>query len=134
MNDELIRVTTLPDYRDQIGRSIDARFRLYLVATTILMSFVAFCAPTSGHAQSKTTASRVGDLQIGAGFVFARSGYNFTPINLIGGTAYTTFDIRPHWGGEFDFHRAKATQDSTITETTFEAGPRVLIHRGRLVG
>jgi Outer membrane protein beta-barrel domain len=93
----------------------------------------ACCSQLPARAQSKTTASRAGDLQIGGGFVFARSGYNFTPITLIGGSLYTTFDMRSHWGGEFDFRHVKASQDSTIYERTYEIGPRVFIARGPMI-
>ena len=82
--------------------------------------------------QGLPTATRAGDLQIGGGFTFARSGYNFTPIHLIGESFYTTFDMRHHWGGEFDFHNVKATEDSTIYERTYEIGPRVFLNRGAL--
>lgn len=84
------------------------------------------------RAQSLPTASRLADLQIGGGFVFARSGFNFTPIHLVGESGYATVAVRPHWGGEFDFRNAKATQDSTIYERTYEIGPRILITRGRI--
>src|SRR5689334_20533593 len=43
-------------------------------------------------AQGMPTATRTGDLQVGGGFTYARSGYNFTPLHLIGGTVYATFD------------------------------------------
>jgi len=108
-----------------------------------------FCAPAAapalaltiaifaGHAadaraQSLPTASRTGDLQIGGGFVFAISHYNFTPITLIGGTGYVTFDWRTHWGLEGDFHHARGTQDSTIYERTYEIGPRIFLTRGAM--
>lgn len=80
--------------------------------------------------QGLPTATRAGDLQLGGGFNFARSGYNFTPIHLIGESFYTTFSWKPHWGGEFDFHNVKATEDSTVYERTYEIGPRIFIHRG----
>jgi opacity protein-like surface antigen len=103
--------------------------RLAAVAALLLAAcFLASPAPAQ-----YTTASRIGDLQVGGGFVWTKSGYNFTPIQLYGVSAYTTFDARPHWGGEFDFHRVSASQDSTIRETTFEIGPRVFATRGRLV-
>jgi opacity protein-like surface antigen len=103
------------------------------VAAAISAMLLACCAQVPARAQSKTTASRAGDLQIGGGFVFARSGYNFTPIKLIGGGLYTTFDVRSHWGGEFDFRHVKASRDSTIYERTYEIGPRVFIARGPMI-
>ena len=79
------------------------------------------------------TAARVGDLQIGGGFVFARSGYNFTPLHLVGGAFYTTFDKRNHWGGEASFRQSRPTTDSTVYERTYEIGPRIFIARGPLI-
>ena len=101
------------------------------MAAAGLLAWVV-CAPTQARAQSRTTASRIGDLQVGGGFVFARSGYNFTPIHLVGFGAYATFDPRNHWGGEIDFAHVKGTQDSTIYERTYQIGPRVFLHHGRL--
>jgi len=82
------------------------------------------------RAQSTTTASRIGDLQVGGGFVFSTSDYNFTPIHLIGESAYTTFDWRSHYGAEFGFRNNKASADSTVYERTYEIGPRAYLTRG----
>jgi len=106
--------------------------RQRLTAAIFLALAAGWILPVAS-AQSLPTASRLGDLQIGGGFVFARSGYNFTPIHLIGGGAYTTFAIRPHWGAEFDFHHTRSTSDTTVYERTYEIGPRVFITRGPLV-
>jgi opacity protein-like surface antigen len=91
---------------------------------------IAICAPITASAQTRETASRVGDLQIGGGFVFGNSNFNFNPVHLIGGAVYTTFDKRNWWGGEFDFRNSKPTSDSTVYERTYEIGPRVFINRG----
>jgi hypothetical protein len=80
-------------------------------------------------AQGLPTATRAGDLQIGGGFTFGRSDYNFTPLHLIGETVYTTFDMRHRWGGEFDFHNIKPTEDSTVYQRTYEIGPRIFLWR-----
>lgn len=96
----------------------------------LLITVVMLLAARSLSAQGLPTATRAGDLQIGAGFSFARSGYNFTPIHLVGETFYTTFAWRYHWGGEFDFHNVKGTADSTIYERTYEIGPRFFLVRG----
>jgi hypothetical protein len=101
--------------------------------TLLLALLAALCPPTLAPAQSGPTASRVGDLQLGAGFVFAHSGYNFTPIHLLGGAGYIDFAKRPHWGGEFIFHQTKDSADSTVYERTYEIGPRIFVHRGPFV-
>lgn len=80
--------------------------------------------------QSLPTASRTGDLQIGGGFEFASSHYNFAPITLIGGAGYFTFDWRNHWGVEGDFHHARSNEDNTVYERTYEVGPRIFLTRG----
>lgn len=120
---------TVPAGRPQ--RSKSGRPTLH-AAFAVLLAWAAILAPRAAHSQGMPTASRIGDLQIGGGFVFAKSGYNFTPIKLFGENLYTSFSFRPHWGGEFDFHNVVASQDSTVYERTYEIGPRVFIHRGRL--
>ena len=87
-------------------------------------------AALPARAQSMPTASRVGDLQIGGGFVFAHSGYNFTPTTLIGGAGYATFDWHDHWGIEGGFRHSRANADTTIYERTYEIGPRIFLTRG----
>jgi opacity protein-like surface antigen len=110
-----------------------ARLRQKFAVAAILFAFVTCWAPRFAPAQSIPTATRLGDLQVGGGFVFARSAFNATPIHLIGGGAYTTFSLRNHWGAEFDFHHTRSSADSTIYERTYEIGPRVFLTRGRLV-
>jgi hypothetical protein len=95
--------------------------------------FAALCVSTPARAQFQPTASRIGDLQVGAGFVFAHSDYNFTPIRLLGAAGYIDFATRPHWGGEFSFHHTKESADSTVYERTYEIGPRIFVHRGPFV-
>ena len=102
-----------------------------LLPAVLLILTIALGAPAAARSQSSLpTASRVGDLQIGGGFVFAHSGYNFTPINLIGVAGYATFDWHEHWGVEGDFRHSRATADNTIYERTYEIGPRVFLHHG----
>ena len=101
------------------------------VALTAAIVIVGGCG-VAAHAQSLPTADRTGDLQIGGGFVFARSHYNFTPITLIGGAGYVTFDWRNHWGLEGDFRHSRGTADSTVYERTYEVGPRIFLTRGNI--
>jgi opacity protein-like surface antigen len=92
-------------------------------------------APAAGRAQmgdhALPTATRSGDLQIGGGVAFGRSNYNFNTSQLVGFALYTTFDVRSHLGGEFNFHNEKPTSDSTVYERTYEFGPRVYVLKGR---
>ena len=119
------------DRRRWFGACIFKTLAWHTAAACVLLA-CAPCALPPAHAQSLPTVSRIGDLQFGGGFTFARSGYNFTPISLNGEAAYADFAIRPHWGGEVDFHRVTSSLDSTVRETTFEIGPRIFLTRGRL--
>ncbi|HXE07813.1 MAG TPA: outer membrane beta-barrel protein [Acidobacteriaceae bacterium] len=100
------------------------------IPAAIGIAALSLAAPSLS--QSKPTASRMADLQVGGGLVFAHSGYNFTPISLIGGAGYFTLDWRTHWGIEGDFRHARATADTTVYERTYEIGPRLYMTRGRM--
>jgi opacity protein-like surface antigen len=83
------------------------------------------------HAQASPTASRAGDLQIGAMFNLASPDYR--PETFKGYGFYTTFDFRYHIGIEGEFHQVNdpnATEG--IYERTYEVGPRYVLHYGRL--
>jgi opacity protein-like surface antigen len=133
MNDGPTQGVTLLLHRIQgrSGLTSPARLVRRILAATLLAFSVAACA--TANAQSRETATRIGDLQLGGGFVFAQSNYNFNPMKLVGGSLYTTFDKRNHWGGEFDFRHNRSTSDSTVYERTYEIGPRVFVHRGPLI-
>jgi len=102
------------------------------ISAAIVLGLICL-GPSFASAQSMPTADRVGDLQIGGSVAYARSGYNFTPIHLIGEGLYTTFDWKTHLGAEFNFHNTTASPDSTVYERTYEIGPRVYLTRGRFV-
>lgn len=125
------RGESLPNRRNQASgpRTPASPFRCIAAAALIAIS-AACCAPLSARAQRRETASRAGDLQVGGGFVFSKSDYNFTPIHLIGAAGYTTFDWRTHYGAEFDFRHNRSSADSTVYERTYEIGPRVYLTRG----
>jgi opacity protein-like surface antigen len=135
MNDWSLQGETLPDRCKPPNAGLRTVARLFLSAAAILavVAVLAACAVLPACAQSGPTASRLGDLQLGGGFVFARSDYNFTPLHFIGGAFYTTFDKRDHWGGEFNFHQNKGTEDSTVYQRTYEIGPRIFIARGPFI-
>jgi len=113
------------------GKSI--RLHAPAACILILIAAIACCIPKPLAAQGMPTASRIGDLQIGGGFIFGKSNYNFQPSNLVGGTAYASFDFRPHLGLELDFHQSHPTSDSTVYERTYEVGPRYNLAYGRFV-
>jgi opacity protein-like surface antigen len=94
---------------------------------------LAILSASAAHAQIRETASRAGDLQLGGGFVFASSNYNFAPIHLTGGAFYTTFDMRNHWGGEFNLRQNNSTAGNSVYERTYQIGPRIFLHRGPMI-
>jgi len=96
----------------------------------VLALLLACCLSAMARAQSAPTASRAGDLQLGGGFTFGSSGYNFNKISLTGGALYASFDRKNHWGYEVDFHQVRPS-DPTIYERTYEFGPRFYLNRGR---
>lgn len=83
------------------------------------------------HAQAKPTASRAGDLQVGATFNLASPDYG--PNTLRGVGAYATFDFRPHLGIEANFRQLNDPDGREgIYERNFEVGPRYGFHIGPL--
>jgi len=138
MNDRSPRGESLPHrhnlVRNELWNAVGLRVRGVATAILAMLAIAIACfAPVPARAQSMPTATRLGDLQIGGGFVFASSDYNFTPIHLLGGALYATFDNRNHWGGEFNFRHSQSTLDSTVHETTYEIGPRIFIARGPFI-
>ena len=94
-----------------------------------------FC-PRLG-AQASYTASRAGDLQVGAGVSFGSSNYltpalgaGFNPQlsgtgeSLRGLDLYSSFDFKPHLGVELNFHQTSPSYGATVYERTYEIGGR----------
>jgi opacity protein-like surface antigen len=135
MNQWLTPAALQPQRRRRSARPFGAPHNrrkpaLALGAALLLAAF----APPSAQAQSgryaMPTATRAGDLQLGGAVALGNSTYNFNTSQLIGGAFYTTFDIRSHWGAEFNFRQTKPTSDSTVYERTYEIGPRVYVLKG----
>ncbi len=81
-------------------------------------------------AQARPTASRVGDLQVGAMFNIVSPDYGRNTLRGFG--AYATFDFRYHLGLEASFrHSPDPDSSEGIYERTFEIGPRYVLHYGR---
>jgi hypothetical protein len=92
---------------------------------------VLVLAATFGHpaaGQSLPTATRLGDLQIGAGYSSANSDYA-TP-RIQGLTFYSSFDFLNHFGVEVDFHQLNQS-NSDLYERSYEAGGRYIRHWGK---
>lgn len=100
----------------------------------LLAAIAAICSLAHGQ-RSWPTATRAADLQLGAGYTFARSDY--VP-NTIGGFAfYGDFDIKGHYGVEVDFHQVRdpnpdpIVPDNHFSERTYEVGGRYVRHYPR---
>ena len=103
-------------------RSLRTPSHASLVVTLLVAS--SCCA---AHAQAKYTATRAGDLQLGAGYTNASSDY--VPNRISGYSGYMTFDFTEHFGFEFDFHQANDPK-SPVYERSYEWGGRYLRHYG----
>lgn len=96
---------------------------------------VSSCATAFGQARS--TASRLGDLQVGGGVSMSREDYLTN--RLVGFNIYADFDFKPHWGVELNFHQINDhtkvldpsgsgnAVDTKVYERTYEAGGRYLL-------
>ena len=138
MNDGSIRGKILPhrgiEFRGDRRGSLQPRAGLpwQIAGVAVLLTVLGVGqAGAQIGGRALPTASRAGDLQIGGGVALGSSNYNFTSTHLVGFAAYTTFDIRTHWGAEFSFHQNKSTTDSTVYERTYEIGPRLCVLKGR---
>ena len=96
----------------------------------LLLCFLfAAAAHSALFAQSRYTATRAGDLQVGVDFVLASSDYQNPKLKGVG--FYTTFDFRNHFGGEFTIHQANSGLNNHLYERTYEIGPRYFRTYGR---
>ncbi len=97
------------------------RFRGMFVFTRILIVLVLLAGTSMLHAQASPTATRRGDLQIGVGYTNANTDY--LPYRVGGGTAYFTYDFKPHFGVEGDF-RFINDSPTKYYEKSYEIGGR----------
>ncbi|MGI4828471.1 MAG: outer membrane beta-barrel protein [Janthinobacterium lividum] len=101
----------------------------------VLASFLASAHAAS--AQATYTASRAGDLQLGAGVELGNSNYlspelGGTGERLRGFGLYSTFDLRKHLGVELDFKQVSPSYGQDAYERTYELGGRYVYPLGRL--
>jgi hypothetical protein len=95
-----------------------------------LFAFI-FGLSIMSHAQAVPMASRLGHVQVGAGFSFAVPDYGGTYIK--GFTVYGDADLWRRLGLEADAHFVSILAPTDIGENTFLIGPRFsLIRQGRL--
>lgn len=100
-----------------------------LIRLSVLLGLLG--ATSVMHAQASPTASRIGDLQIGAGFSTAVPDYS--PHRFNGFAIYTDFDFTKHFGVEAEFHFVKGPSPSDFYEKTYEIGGRYRRTYGRFV-
>lgn len=103
-----------------------------------LLLIAAIAVPGVQGQTAPPTATRLADLQIGGGFVWAHSDY--VPNDIGGFGFYADFDILGHYGIEADFHQVRDPNSDPIvpgnhfSERTYEFGGRYVrrYDRGRL--
>ena len=83
------------------------------------------------YSQAVPTASRTGDVQIGAGYSIARPDY--VQQTFPGFAAYADFDFRQHIGVEGEFHQVYSTNGDQSYERTYAIGGRYFRTYGALV-
>ena len=91
----------------------------------------------SAAAQATYTASRAGDLQVGAGVALGTSNYRSPELGgtgeqLRGFDLYSTFDFKPHLGAELNFRQTSPSYGEKVYERTYELGGRYVYPLGRL--
>jgi hypothetical protein len=93
---------------------------------------VVCVASSKVFAQASSTASRAGDLQVGASVNFALGDYpDLSSNNFFGYGFYATFDFKPHWGIDGAYHQVSETGGNEgVYERSFEIGPRYVRHHG----
>jgi len=90
---------------------------MYRIALLVLLGL----APPL-FSQALPTASRSADVQVGIGYAVGRPDYGHRTIP--GLSVYADIDLRPHLGGEVEFHSIADTSGSQMAERTYELGAR----------
>jgi len=94
--------------------------RLLFLAGLLFAGSVMGTAPAL-YGQAAPTASRIGILQVGAGYM--RGQPDYSPTNFNGFSVWGTFDVYRHFGAEATFHHLSNGKVG-ITENSYEAGGR----------
>jgi hypothetical protein len=85
----------------------------------------------ASQAQAAPTATRLGSVQVGAGFSFAIPDYG--PTYIKGFTIYGDVNLRHRLGVEADVHYISILTPTDIGEDTYLVGPRFsLVRQGRV--
>ncbi|HXE06531.1 MAG TPA: outer membrane beta-barrel protein [Acidobacteriaceae bacterium] len=99
------------------------------MSRTALTVLLGLASPL--FSQAIPTASRVADVQVGAGY--AAGSPDYIHRTFPGITAYADVDLRSHFGGEMEFHDIFDSQGSGMAQRTYELGARYLRTYGPLV-
>lgn len=83
--------------------------------------------PACARSQATYTASRAGDLQIGAGYSSADADYEYVHNRIAGFSFYTDFDFKEHYGVEASFHQLN-DPNSAVYQRSYELGGRYVRH------
>jgi hypothetical protein len=82
------------------------------------------------RAQALPTATAAGNLQVGAGWTYAKPDYG--PQSIKGVSGFADFDFRPHFGVEAVYHYIALVTPTDLAEDSILAGPRFVLPYGRI--
>jgi opacity protein-like surface antigen len=88
---------------------------------------LCFFFPLSARSQATHAASRIVNVQIGAGYSNANPNYDYVTNRIAGLYFYSDFDFKPHFGAEFSFHQLN-DPNSPVYQRSFEIGGRYFRH------
>lgn len=97
-----------------------------------ILGTLAALSPSAHGQTAAPTATKLADLQVGGGFVWANSDY--VPNDIGGFGLYADYDIRGHYGIEADFHQVRDPNPDPLvpsnhfSERTYEIGGRYVRH------
>ncbi len=89
------------------------------------------CLAASLVGQALPSASKSGDLFLGAGYV--RANPDYSPATFQGFSLFATADLSTNFGAEAKFHHISGPASDAISETTYELGLRARTHLGPVV-
>jgi len=93
----------------------------------VLLLFCSVLLPACARSQADYTASRSGDLQVGAGYSSANANYEYVHNRIAGLYVYADFDFKEHFGIEASFHELN-DPNSAVYQRTYEIGGRYVRH------
>ena len=92
---------------------------------TLGFSAASLVLSSAAHAQANPTATALSNLQIGAGYSYARTDYGWKGDK--GLTIFAEYEFGVHWGLEANYHHTSISVPQNISEKSFTVGPRVIL-------